>query len=905
MLDFIDFQRVDTLLEGFNRSTGFVTAIVDLEGNILSKSGWRRICTQFHRLNEETNRRCVMSDTVLSNRMSEGEHYHFYTCLNGLVDVAVPIIVEGMHLANLFSGQFLFQKPDVEYFKTQSSRFGFDEQSYLDALLEVPVVSQEKVTTVMGFLSQMTQLISEMAYQKMEQMELNRVLKQNEKILRESERKYKGLFEAFPLGITVSDLDGNVLEKNSRAVELLGLEEEEGACNLLVGKRLQTIWPNRIEMPTSECPGIRALKENRRVENVEVGIENPDGSVTWLNITSTPHFHDPHHAVTMYSDISNQHKLEHEYETLFTRMLNGFALHEIVRNSSGVPVDYRFLDVNPAFEDLMGVEREQLVGVSAREFFDASWSGILDMFEKVAKTGAPMVFRHSSNLLHKHFELTAFMNDANQISCIFHDITKRKRMQDKLRKSLQRFRIAQDMSPDGFTILHPIRDQKDRVVDFTWVYENPAIARLNGTDQSKVVGKRLLDLFPSHLGTKIFKVYQQVAETGVAQTIEQGYSGESMSQPTWFRLVVVPMSEDIAILAQDLTERKHSEEMLKYQNDHDLLTGMYSRAFLEDSLKQLEDESILPISIIIFDTNGLKLVNDSFGHAEGDAVLKKTAQLLQSHCREKNIIARFGGDEFVVVLPGTTPQETESLIASIETDLEEFEFDSVQFSLAFGYATRNTMDEDFVTIFKKAEDMMYRNKLYESDSAKNKTIGLIINSLFAKSPRESEHSKRVSELCEFIAEKLQMSTMEVQRMRIAGLMHDIGKIGIPERILNKAGRLSDTEWEQILRHPEIGFRILSASNEFTDISTAILEHHERWDGKGYPRGLSGNSISLQGRIITIADAFDAMTSERSYKMPMSVQAALEEIHRCAGSHFDPDLARLFAASYEEFNTEAV
>ncbi|PKL13406.1 MAG: diguanylate cyclase, partial [Spirochaetae bacterium HGW-Spirochaetae-8] len=232
--------------------------------------------------------------------------------------------------------------------------------------------------------------------------------------------------------------------------------------------------------------------------------------------------------------------------------------------------------------------------------------------------------------------------------------------------------------------------------------------------------------------------------------------------------------------------------------------------------------------------------------------------------------------------------------------VKDMEIASIQLTLAFGYETRKSIQDDFMSVFKQAEDMMYRNKLYENSSAKNKTIGLVINSLFAKSDRELEHSKRVSELCEFIAGKLQMSTTEIHRMRIAGLMHDIGKIGVPESILNKPGRLSAREWEEMRRHPETGFRILAASNEFIDISTAIFEHHERWDGKGYPRGMSGESISLQARIISVADAFDAMTSSRSYKQPMNIQEAIEEIGNCAGTHFDPKIAQVFMEHYQEF-----
>jgi two-component system cell cycle sensor histidine kinase/response regulator CckA len=188
ILDSIDFEKVDALLEGFNKSTGFVTAILDLEGKVLSKSGWRQICTEFHRIHPETCRRCSLSDTVLAGKMAAGEKYHFYQCLNGLVDVAVPIIIKGKHVANLFSGQFFFAEPDRMFFKAQAAQYGFEEDKYLKALDLVPVVAKERVETVMEFLLNMTQLISETTFQRLEQMEMTEAIRASEHELRSSQQ---------------------------------------------------------------------------------------------------------------------------------------------------------------------------------------------------------------------------------------------------------------------------------------------------------------------------------------------------------------------------------------------------------------------------------------------------------------------------------------------------------------------------------------------------------------------------------------------------------------------------------------------------------------------------------------------------------------------------------------------
>ncbi len=354
-----------------------------------------------------------------------------------------------------------------------------------------------------------------------------------------------------------------------------------------------------------------------------------------------------------------------------------------------------------------------------------------------------------------------------------------------------------------------------------------------------------------------------------------------------------PYGNLIYAAARDITERKRAEEEIIYLSYHDKLTGLYNRRFYEEELKRLDIERNLPITLVMGDVNGLKLINDSFGHVMGDDLLKKIAEVIKKGCRADDIIARLGGDEFVIILPKTDVFEAEKIIKRIKNLALTEKAGTFDISVSFGYSTKNNKEEEIQKILKIAEDHMYSHKLYESLSMRSKTIDIIMNTLYEKSNREMLHSKRVSESCEAIATMLNFDKDDINQIKIAGLMHDIGKMGIDEKILNKEQGLNNDEWNEIKRHPEIGYRILSSVNEFSEIAEYVLEHQERWDGKGYPKGLKGEEISLQARIIAVADAFDAMTSERSYRRALSEEVAINELQKNSGTQFDPNLVCVF------------
>lgn len=342
--------------------------------------------------------------------------------------------------------------------------------------------------------------------------------------------------------------------------------------------------------------------------------------------------------------------------------------------------------------------------------------------------------------------------------------------------------------------------------------------------------------------------------------------------------------------AIELTKRNNKISYLSY---HDCLTELYNRRFCEEEIRRLDTQRNLPFSIIVGDINGLKLVNDTFGHDEGDELLKKAAVAIQDSCRKGDIVARWGGDEFIILMPRTKKEEVEEIVRRIKNKYTEEHVNGIHVSISFGWATKQTIDEEITKVFKCAEDDMYRNKTFENESVRSDRINTIIDTLHEKNPREEMHSKRVSEICQQIGKEIGLSEIEVRKLKIGGLLHDIGKIAIEEGILNKLGKPTEQEWVEIKRHPEIGYRILSSSHETLELAECILSHHERWDGTGYPKGLKGEAIPRIARIIAIADSYDAMTNERPYRKSLREEIVMEEIINNAGVQFDPEISRIF------------
>jgi len=352
------------------------------------------------------------------------------------------------------------------------------------------------------------------------------------------------------------------------------------------------------------------------------------------------------------------------------------------------------------------------------------------------------------------------------------------------------------------------------------------------------------------------------------------------------------------IIFRDITEKKIKDDEIRYISFHDKLTDLYNRAFFEEEISRLDTNRQYPITIIMGDCNGLKLVNDVFGHPEGDRLLKKTAEILKASARKEDIIARWGGDEFVIILPRTEEKTAIEIRERIINACNEAEINPIQPSLALGSATKTDDTQTINDILKEAEERMYRHKLLESKSTRNSIISSFEKMLFERNYETEEHAKRLQDMSKRFGHLVGLSDDELDNLSLLSTLHDIGKIGIPDNILLKPGLLTDGEWELMVRHPEKGYNIAKATNELKDIANLILYHHERWDGSGYPEGLSGTDIPKLSRMLSIMDAYDVITHSRPYKKPLSHKEAMSEITYWAGTQFDPELVEIFSQLME-------
>ncbi len=373
------------------------------------------------------------------------------------------------------------------------------------------------------------------------------------------------------------------------------------------------------------------------------------------------------------------------------------------------------------------------------------------------------------------------------------------------------------------------------------------------------------------------------------------------------RLVVEVSTGQVAIdgktrclaLMRDVTDRKQLEEGLEFLRMRDPLTGVFNRAYFETEMLRAQAGENGPMGIFVCDVDGLKLINDTLGHLQGDELLKRVAAILEAGVQRPDYVARIGGDEFAVILYSPAKQRMEDLNEYYRGLVEAYNRDNrhLPLSLSLGWAI-GADSAGPESVFKEADNNMYRQKLHQSQSVRGSIVQTMMKAMEERDHITEGHADRLGDLMEKMGRRLQLPQGTLADIRLLAKFHDIGKVGIPDSILNKPGRLTDEEMAIMRRHCEIGYRIAKASPDLEPIADWVLKHQEHWDGGGYPLGIAGESIPLECRILGIVDAYDAMTNDRPYRKAMPPGEALAELRRCAGTQFDPLLVDLFVTLTE-------
>ncbi len=638
----------------------------------------------------------------------------------------------------------------------------------------------------------------------------------------------------------------------------------------------------------------------------DVRMQHKDGHWVWIldrgQVITWDEQHKPLVMTGTHADISKRvanaqalARSEEENRKIFESMNQGFAYCQILLDENGVPNDYRILRVNQNFEAQTGLENKQSVGKRITELIDVVEPYWFEYNGKVALNGESRTFEAFNAGVNRLFRISSFSPEHGYFAMIIDDITQQKETEAQLIYEKNLFETTLLSVGDGV-----ISTDAQGNVQFM----NKAAEALTGWEAEEARGRRFEEVFRILCGKN-----RQECANPVRQVLEQKKAIELdedtilIARDGFERYIddsAAPILDakmtitGVVLVFRDNTEQRKKQREILSLSFTDPLTTLNNRRYYDQVKQELDTEPYYPLTLVVADVNGLKLTNDAFGHEAGDDLLRKVAEVMRKTCREDDIISRIGGDEFVLLLPQTDALHAQAIVKRLNTALEKEHIKGIQVSVSFGYAVKDEDGEHFDDTFKIAEDVMYQNKLASSLAFKKQVISSLLERLFSMDHTLEEHSRKVADLAASLARVLGYPEHEVQELYLAGFYHDLGKIAIDPAIIKKSSsEMTRSELLEFKRHAEIGYNILRSVGEYAPFSEAVLHHHERWDGNGYPQGLRHEAIPRQAQILAITNIYADLVGPRLHGEDMSKQEAIDSLREHKNTQFDPELVETF------------